>query len=300
MEFRQLKTFRAVADNLSFSKAAGQLFMAQSSVSAQIRLLEEELDLKLFDRLGRRVVLTDAGQKLYDYARRIEEMTHEIRSEVTGSKDVRGALTIRVPETLASVYMPRIIDRFCQDNPKVKLNFINCTDFQLREELNSGRIDLAFLMTDAVHFKEVNLEFLGTEELILVASPAHMLCKKSKITLHELGCQTLLLLKTDCSYRKAFERLLKEQMIKSHKLEFSSINSMRNCLKLGLGYAICPKISVRSELEDGTLASLRWHAAPFETSVVMIWHAEKWCSPLLKHFMAITRETISNEGFSVD
>ena len=69
MEFRQLRTFRAVADQLSFSKAAEQLYMAQSSVSAQIRLLEEDLDVKLFDRIGRRVLITDAGLKLYEYAR---------------------------------------------------------------------------------------------------------------------------------------------------------------------------------------------------------------------------------------
>ena len=71
MEFRQLKTFRVVADNLSFSKAAKQLFLAQSTVSAQIKSLEEELDLKLFDRIGRRTIITDAGQKLYEYARRM-------------------------------------------------------------------------------------------------------------------------------------------------------------------------------------------------------------------------------------
>lgn len=300
MEFRQLRTFRVVADHLSFSKAAGQLYMAQSSVSAQIRLLEEELDLKLFDRLGRRVVLTDAGQKLYAYARRIEEMTHEIRSEVTGDKNARGALTIRVPETLATVYMPRVVDRFCRDNPKVKLSFINCTDFQLREELNSGRIDLAFLLTDAVHLKEVNVELLGTEALILVAAPAHSLSGKSKVTLRDLNSRTVLLPKTDCSYRKAFERLLEDKKIKPHKLEFSSINGMRNCLKRGLGYTICPQVSVRKDLEDGSLARINWHDAPLESSVIMIWHAEKWCSPLLKHFMTITREIISNEGPGID
>jgi len=299
MEFRQLRTFRVVADHLSFSKAAGQLYMAQSSVSAQIRLLEEELDLKLFDRLGRRVLLTDAGRKLYAYARRIEEMTHEIRSEVTGAKNVRGALTIRVPETLATVYMPRVVDRFCRDNPKVKLNFINCTDFQLREELNSGRIDLAFLMTDAVHLKEVNVELLGIEELILIAGPGHPLTRIRKVTPDDLKGQTLLLPKTDCSYRKAFERTLEDQKIRSHKLEFSSINGMRNCLKLGLGYSICPLVSVRRELAEGRLARLKWHNAPIETSVIMIWHAEKWCSPLLKHFMAITMEIISNESSGV-
>lgn len=197
MEFRQLRTFRVVADNLSFTKAAAQLFMAQSSVSAQIRSLEEELDLKLFDRIGRRVLVTDAGQKLYEYARRIEEMTAEIRTEVAGVKNVHGSLTIRIPETLADVYMPEVVDRFHKDNPQVKLNFINCSDLQLREELNSGRIDLAFLMTDAIHFREVNVQMLKTEKLIFVAGPAHPLAGKRKVTLGDFDGRTVLLPRTD-------------------------------------------------------------------------------------------------------
>jgi DNA-binding transcriptional LysR family regulator len=197
MEFRQLKTFRVVADNLSFSKAAEQLFMAQSSVSAQIRSLEHDLDLRLFDRIGRRVLITDAGLKLYEYARRIEEMTDEIRTEVTGDKNVRGALTIRIPETLAAAYMPQVVERFHGDNPQVKLTFINCSDLQLREELNSGRIDLAFLMTDAVHLREVNVRMLKTETLILVAGPAHSLTKPNKVGFYDLNGQTVLLPKTD-------------------------------------------------------------------------------------------------------
>jgi len=197
MEFRQLRTFRVVADNLSFSKAAEQLFMAQSSVSAQIRLLEEELDLKLFDRIGRRVVTTDAGLKLYEYARRIEEMTDEIHSEVTGAKNVRGSLTIRIPETLATIYMPQVVDRFHEDNPQAKLNFINCSDVQLREELNSGRIDLAFLMTDSIHLGEVNVRMLRTENLVLISGPANSLSKRRKVMPDDLYGQTVLLPKTD-------------------------------------------------------------------------------------------------------
>ncbi len=197
MEFRQLKTFRVVADHLSFSKAAAKLFMAQSSVSAQIRALEDELALKLFDRIGRRVLITDAGLKLYAYARRIEEMTAEIRSEVSGAKDVRGALTIRTPETLAAVYMPEVVARFHRDNPAVRLSFINCSDLQLREELNSGRIDLAFLMTDAVHLKEVNVRMLKTENLIFIAGPDHALSRRRQVRLDELDGRTVLLPKTD-------------------------------------------------------------------------------------------------------
>ena len=124
-------------------------------------------------------------------------MTHEIRSEVAGAKNVRGSLTIRIPETLATIYMPEIVERFYTDNPRVKLNFINCSDLQLREELNSGRIDLAYLMTDAIHLKDVNVHMLRIEKLILIAGPAHPLSQKTKVKPDDLNGQTLLLPKTD-------------------------------------------------------------------------------------------------------
>jgi DNA-binding transcriptional LysR family regulator len=197
MEFRQLKTFRRVADLLSFTRAAEQLCMAQSSVSAQIRGLEQELEVKLFDRIGRRVLLTAAGSKLYDYARRIEGMTEEIRSEVAGNSCMRGSLTVRVPETLAAVYMPAIVERFLGEHPQVSLNFINCTDRQLREELNSGRIDLAFLIIEAVNLGEVNVRLLKSEPLALVSAPFHLLARKKSLQLDDLDSQTLLLPKTD-------------------------------------------------------------------------------------------------------
>lgn len=197
MEFRHLLTFREVADSLSFTKSAEKLFMAQSSVSAQIKALENDLDTKLFDRIGRQVILTQSGRKLYEYARCMEDMTLEIRSEISNSSYSEGNLTIRVPETLAAVYMPGIVDRFHKIHPKVKLTFMNCTDRQLREELNSGRIDLAFLMTDSVHFKDVNVRLLKTETLALTAGASHPLTLDMTASLESLNGQTLLLPKTD-------------------------------------------------------------------------------------------------------
>ncbi len=197
MEFRQLRTFRSVAHNLSFTKAAEQLYMAQSSVSAQIRALEDDLDVKLFDRIGRRILLTDAGRKLFEYARRMEDMTEEIRSELTGTASIRGSLTIRTPETIASVYMPEVVDRFHEEHPDVKLVFINCTDRQLREELNSGRIDLAFLITDSIRIPDVNVHMLKTENLILASGPTHPLAARNGIELTDLNGHTVLLPRTD-------------------------------------------------------------------------------------------------------
>lgn len=197
MEFRQLKTFRILSQNLNFTQTAQQLFMAQSSVSAQIKALEESLGAPLFDRIGRSVVLTDAGQKLVEYARRMEEMTKEIRSELSNTSTLKGSLTIRVPETIASVYMPLIIRTYHKQYPDVRLRFINCTDRQLKEELNSGRIDLAFLMTDAIYFKDVNVKLLKTEKMTLACGSSHPLARLDNIPLERLADETVLLPETD-------------------------------------------------------------------------------------------------------
>lgn len=197
MDLRQLKTFVAVASHLNFTRAAEELNLAQSSVSAQIRVLEQDLGVKLFDRLGRRVLLTDAGERLYGYARRMGEMTREIRAELKGEEDVEGSLRVRVPESLAELDMPLVVERFHEDYPRVRLNFINCTETRLREELNSGRLDLAFLMADDVYLREVNQSMLRTERLVLVSSPEHPLAGEEAVRPEDLHEETLLLSRTD-------------------------------------------------------------------------------------------------------
>ncbi len=199
MELRQLKTFKTVADQESFTKAAEALHMAQSSVSAQVKTLEEELSVRLFDRIGRQITITEAGKSLYDYARRMAEMTKEIRSEVSGKDNAEacGSLVVRVPETLASVYMPHIIQEYHHMHPWIRLVFMNCSDTRLKEELNAGKIDMAFLLFEAVTFKDMNVNMLGTEQLIMTADPGHHLADKKMIAYEDLAGQTLLLPKTD-------------------------------------------------------------------------------------------------------
>lgn len=197
MEIRHLQTFLAVADLLSFTKASGKLNLAQSSVSAQIKQLESDLGVKLFDRIGKRVFLTDAGVKLKGYARRIDSMSEEIRAELLGEEYRGGSLTIRVPETIASVYIPAILQEFTAAFPQVKLSFINCSDLHLREELSSGRIDLAFLLTDHIHGKDMNVRYLRQEKLSFLVSPEHPFRNKGAVSLASLSQETLLLPRTD-------------------------------------------------------------------------------------------------------
>ena len=197
MELRQLKTFRAVAERRSFTRAGRDLHLAQSSVSAQIQALEEDLGVRLFDRIGKRVLLTEAGEKLLRYAARMEQMAQEMRSELASADHLSGALTIRMPETVAAEYMPEAVERFHAAHPLAELQFINCDDEQLREELNSGRIDLAFLLVDGVHLQHVAVTMLKPEPLVLVAAPGHALAGKAEVESEALQGCTVLHLRVD-------------------------------------------------------------------------------------------------------
>jgi len=197
MEFRLLKTFLVVAEELNFTRASKKLFLAQSSVSAQVKSLEEDLGVRLFDRIGRGIVLTDAGEKLMHYARRLEDLSEEMRADVTSVRQLRGSLTIRMPETLAAIYMPQVVERYHAENPDVQINFINCSDARLREELNSGSIDLAFLLTDDILSDNVTELVLGVEPLVLVAGADHPLAGQSEIRSEDMQGQTMLHTRVD-------------------------------------------------------------------------------------------------------
>lgn len=197
MELRLLATFKTVAERLHFTRAAEELHLAQSSVSAQIRQLEDELGVQLFDRIGRRILLTDAGERLLSYARRMVAMTDEIQQELSTSQIQTGRLTIRTPETVATEYMPAVVDAFHTLHPQAELAFINCDDTRLREELNSGRIDLAFLLTDSVSMQNVQVEMLQTVPLVLVAAPHHPLAETGILSSDAIQGQTILHLRVD-------------------------------------------------------------------------------------------------------
>src|SRR5215210_5308545 len=112
MELRQLETFRAVAGPLSFTRAAVTLGYAQSSVTAQIQALEAELGVALFDRLGRRVALTEAGQRLLEYADRLLSLADEARAAVAEGAEPAGTLTVGAPETVLTYRLPRVLQRY--------------------------------------------------------------------------------------------------------------------------------------------------------------------------------------------
>ena len=295
MEIRQLKTFKAVADHLSFHKAADAIHYAQSTVSAQIMALEEYLGIPLFERFGRHIALTEAGENFYQYACKMLDLAEAARADVTEGVRLAGSLSIRVPESFCVHRLTPVVAEFRNRMPLVKLRFITCAQEGLRRDLRKGVTDLAFLLTESIQSKDLAVENLGTEHLVLVASPNHPLTKIDKVKTDVLADHTLLLSRVDCSYRRIFEQILQESRCNPKMvLEFNSVAAIIECVAAGLGVTLIPEIAVRRELESNNLVTLKWPESNLEVAQLMIWHKDKWLSPIMKGFMDTTREVLKN------
>jgi DNA-binding transcriptional LysR family regulator len=292
MELRQLRTFRTVATYLSFNQAAEQLNYAQSSVSAQIHALEEELCVSLFDRLGRGIRLTEAGERLLQYAEKILDLADESRSEIAETRETQGALTIRVPESSGIWRLSQVIGRYVGRYPAVRLDFTTCAHETLQKALRKGITDLAFLLTESLQVADLDTEVLGFESIVMVASPDHPLARRRTVHSRDLAGEVLLLSRVDCSYRLTLERLLAEAGIVPQNVHtFHSVEILKRCAMNGSGITVLPQIAVADDLAAGRLVRLKWRDA-FEVALLMIWYRERWRSPALEAFMATTREVL--------
>lgn len=293
MELRQLQTFKAVADYRSFHRAANVIHYAQSTVSAQVLALEEELGVRLFERLGRSIVLTDVGDSLYQYACKMLDLADAARTEVAEKTHLTGSLTIRVPESFCAYRLTPVIVRFHQRMPNVKLRFITCAQEGLGRDLRKGITDLAFLLAESIHSNDLTAEILGTERLVLVAASNHPLAKLHEFKTEMLADHTLLLSRVDCSYRRILEQMLQDLKCEPKMiLEFNSVAAIISNVIAGLGVTLIPEVAANAHVRSKKLAVLPWTENELEVAQLMIWHHDKWLTPVLKGFMEATREIL--------
>ena len=293
MELRQLKTFRTVATLLSFNRAADALNYAQSTVSAQIRTLEEDLGVKLFDRLGKRIVLTDAGELLSQYAQKMLDIEAETLADVKGRNRPQGSLTIRVPQSIGHTYFPSVLGEFRKRFPLVSFHFHTCAFHSLEHELQTGVTDLAFLLAESIHSASLVAEPLRFERLVMISNPENPLAGAAKVSVRDMADQAIFFPKFDCGYRMAFEQLLTAENVKPQTmLEFNSVEMLKGCLQTSHGVAMIPEVMAWGEIERGELSLLPWEEGDLETAILMIRHKEKWLSPTLQAFIDISREVI--------
>jgi DNA-binding transcriptional LysR family regulator len=308
VELRQVETFRVVAEELSFSRAAAKLGYVQSSVSAQVSALERELGVPLFDRLGRKIALTNAGEVMFAYSGKLLTLAEQTREAVVdvgaGSGEVTGSLTVGAPETLLTYRLPKLLTLFHERHPKVRLSVRPSAIGRLvgsaRKAIEEGKVDVAFVLDEPLGERaqsaDLAVETLVAENVRVVAPTSHALASSSAVLAHDLRGETVLLPEapeSGCAYRGQFERQLGSAgVVPPETMEFQSIEAVKQCVAAGMGVSVLPSVAVDAELKVGTLAALRW-SEPFEVLTQMSWHEARWMSPALRAFLEAAREVFS-------
>ncbi|WJE17629.1 LysR family transcriptional regulator [Halobacillus sp. ACCC02827] len=292
MDFKQLRTFITAAEMLNFTKTAKQLNFAQSSVTAQIKALEEELGQPLFERLGRRLFLTDAGHRFKEYADQLVRIYAEAKAVVGDEQKLQRTLVIGAQESQCTYRLPPVLSAFRKHFPEVKVIFKPAhSEARVREEIRNGTLDVAVLLDQEKSADHLVTEALREEKLMVVAAADHPLSVKKKVGVDELADETFLLTESGCSYRELLEHSFHQDGYSlSNLLEFGSIEAIKQCAVAGLGLAALPEMVVEKEIREGRLVELPWtkDMPPLYTQIA--WHKEKWMSVPLSGFIDLTRK----------
>lgn len=227
MELRHLRYFLAVADRLSFTRAAGQLHVTQPTLSHQVKQLEEEVGSVLFDRVGRKVRLTPSGEIFREYAHQALKEIHSATTAISELEGLRhGALTVGVFESFSTSLLPPLLADFSNAYPGVHISVRQLPTGQLEEELDKGELHLGIAYSPPAMDKIV-AEKLFDEPLVLVVGTKHRLAHKNKIHIAELDGEPLTLLTTRFPSRRLLETRLAAAGAKPRLvLEINSIQAM--------------------------------------------------------------------------
>lgn len=268
LTLRQLKVFESVARNLSYSRAADELHLTQPAVSMQIKQLEDNISLPLFEHLGKRIYLTEAGRELYQYSRAISQQLADMEVALDELKGMeRGKLNISVVTT-ANYFAPHLLARFCQRYRGVTVSLNVSNREAVLKQLADNLIDLA-IMGQPPENLDIDSESFMENPLVVVAPPDHPLCQERNIPVKRLANETFLVRESGSGTRSAMERFFAAHKIKINKgMETDTTEAIKQAVQAGMGLGIMSQHTAELELETGRLKILDVQGFP----IIRYWH----------------------------
>ncbi|MED1122764.1 LysR family transcriptional regulator [Bacillus atrophaeus] len=280
MELRHLITFKTIVDRGGFKKAAEHLGYAQSSVTIHMKELEKEVGKPLFDRLGKKVVLNYYGKQLLPYAIKIIELYAQAKDVLNTDDEPAGDLVIGASESLTLCRLPSILFEYRKKYPKVNLSLKSLDHNDITKSLQNGDIDLIFILErDNWSSAELYSEKIKTETMVLI-SPLE----------YEENNDTVLYTEGKCSYKSVFDDYLDHHDIEvKESLDFSSIETIKQCVISGLGISMLPYFSVKNELDEKKIEGEIIGTNQSTVATFLTYHKDKWVSPAMNSMISMAR-----------
>ena len=289
IEIRQLQVFLSVFKNRSFSRAAHEVYLTQPTVSGHIRVLEETLGVRLFDRSGKDVTLTRAGEVLYPYARQILRLNLQAEREIVmflgqekGSLDLGGS---NIP---GQYILPGMIGRFKTERPNIKVILRISDTAAIVAAVANGELELG-MVGAVVREKGLNFEPCFYDDMVLIVPLGHRLADCRQVSIDDLASEPFVLREKGSGTRLATERALQAAgnlHLSDFQIvaEMGSTEAIRQAVKAGLGCSIVSRRAVKDDLEHGLLNAIILEGVQLSRQFYLIWHNQRVLSPLALAF----------------
>jgi DNA-binding transcriptional LysR family regulator len=308
IDFRHLETFCRIADLKSFSKAADDLFLTQPTVSGHILSLEQSLSLRLFDRSGREVRLTKAGELFLRYALKILSLRKDLLNALSEfSQGIRGELSLGASTIPGEYLLPKLVGDFKKKHPRLTISLKIADTKEIVEYVLQGNVE--FGMTGAkLNHNSLHYEKYVKDEIIVVSPPDHPFARKKKGNLEELLKEPWIIREEGSGTQMAVEKALRQKG-KSLKefnvvMEMGSTSSMKEGVKAGLGLAFISKRATEEEMKQGLLSQIEVQGIePISRQIYIVFHQDRTLSPIgieFLRFLKIGREEMNGEGHASD
>jgi len=289
MELYALQVFYTVATEKSFSRAAEKLNRTQPAISLAVQRLEAELNEKLLDRTGREVLLTDAGRVVLDYAKRFQNIGHELQVSLAELRDrAAGRLVVGANESTA-LYLLQHIQQYRRRYPKIKVQVRRSLSSQIPGQLIDGDLELG-----AISFEPGDSRLASTEiyvdHLAFVVSPEHRLASRESVSIRELGMETFIAHNVVSPYRETVLREFQRHKVPLNMdVEMPTVETIRKMVQRNEGVAFLPRMCVEQEIEQGLLREVRVEELHVERIIRLVYPARRALSHAARAFLELVK-----------
>ncbi|MCL6505656.1 MAG: LysR family transcriptional regulator [Bryobacteraceae bacterium] len=289
MELHTLRVFYTVATERSFSRAAERLLRTQPAVSLAVQKLENELGEKLIDRSGKELVLTDAGQVVFEYARRFENLQREMENALAELRDnAAGRLIIGANES-TTLYLLKHIQRYRRLYPKVRVQVRRSLSSKIPSQLIDGDLELGVISYDPMDDRLV-CQVIYTDHLAFVVSPGHRFASRESVSITELGMETFIAHNVVSPYREVVLREFQRYKVPLNMdVEMPTVETIRKLVQRNEGVAFLPRMCVEQELEQGTLKEVRVEELHVERKIRLVYPARRALSHAARAFLEVVQ-----------
>jgi DNA-binding transcriptional LysR family regulator len=287
MELHSLKVFLTVAQERSFSRAAQKLLRTQPAISLSIQRLEADLGERLIDRLSKDLALTAAGQVVYDYARRFENLQSDLENALAELRDKSaGRLAIGANES-STLYLLDHIERFRAKYPKIRVQVRRSQSSRIPAALLDGELELGILTYDPEDDRLVS-RVIYTDHLSFVVSPQHPLAQREEVSITELGSETFIAHNVVSPYRGLVLKAFQEHKVPlKMDLEMPTIEAIRKMVERNDGVAFLPRMCVEDEIRIGLLREVRVPELKLERKIRLVYPARRALSHAAQAFVEL-------------